>query len=235
MTIRNTRYYSKKSQSGVFFSKLPKDQQGPSETKDGRIEYRWTFGDKSGSSWGYESTELQGSVVSAYIDESDYGTNFCMGLAHELGQDVLQVPMFKEGKLTSDIVGMAKKLRGIKLDEDLLIGLWMDTKSAWSAPNGTTFTPCRTTLKQPGVPYPAPVPGTWEYKDGAYEGLPGPVITTRMGKEVLDFSGRDEVLYGEIVDFCARVVASGNRDKVPATPAEVAAGNADDDEDDFPF
>ncbi len=233
MTTRNTRYYSKKSQSGVFFSKLPKDKQEAGD--DGRIERKWTFGDKSGSSWGYENTDLQGSVVSAYIDESEYGTQFCLGVAHEQGQDVLQVPMFKEGKLTQDIVGMAKKLRGIKLDEELLIGLWMDTKSAWPAPNGTMVTPCRTTLKQPSVPHPEAVPGTWEYKDGAYEGLPGPVITTKMGKEVKDFSARDEVLYQEIVDFCARVDASGNKDKVPSTPAEVAAGNNTDDADDFDF
>ena len=233
MSTRNTRYYSKKSQSGVFFSKLPKDQQVPSD--DGRIERKWTFGDKSGSSWGYETTELQGMVVSAYIDESEYGINFCIGLAHEQGQDVLQVPMFKEGSLTSDIVGLARKVRGIDLSQDLLIGLWMNTKGSWTTPNGTTITPCYTTLKQPGVPHPVPVPGTWEYKDGAYEGLPGPVITTKMGKEVKDFSERDEVLYKEITDFCARVDASGNKDKVPATPAEVAAGKTEDDTDDFDF
>ena len=235
-TTRNTRYYSKKSESGIFFSRLPNDQQEPGD--DGRIERHWTFGSDKGSTWGYEALNLQGSPVSAYIDENEkVGTQFCLGVAHEQGQDVLQVPMFKEGKLTKDILGLAKKLRGIDLDQELLIGLWMYTKGAWKTPQGKTITPCYTTLKQPGVPHPVSVPGTYKYNEETrqYEGLPGPVITTKMGKEVKDFSARDEVLYQEITDFCARVDASGNKDKVPSTPAEVAAGNNVDDSDDFDF
>lgn len=233
-----TRYFSKKNEDGCFFAKCGKDDQSES-IQDGRAYRHWTFGDKEGQTLGWEYKTLSGLVESSFIKEaSQYSEEqWCIGLQNTEGGfvDVLQLDMCKkDGSFSQDVLTLAKKLPNIDLDSEFTFGCWHNNEGAWKTPQGKTVIPCYLTLQQNGQN----VKSAYEFKDGAYVGLPDPEVKTVRGKEVKDFSERDNFLFEKISEFNKAVSALGRKDNRPKTEAEVAATvppSSEDDDSDVPF
>ena len=229
-----TKYYEKKS-DGCFFAKCPKDDQND-EVQDGRMWRHWTFGDKEGKTLGYEVTEIAGLIESAYIKEFPDTTFFNIGVQTNRGVEVLQVKLMEK-----DAQSIAKKLRNIDLNKDVCFGAWLNTKGAFQA-HGRTITPCYLTVQQSDGAKGKSVPSAYEYVEGeGYVGLPAGIKTQKMGKDVWDFTERDEALYKEITTFIDRVqneVGDTRKEAREPTPAEAEkalAGPADNDPDEGLF
>jgi hypothetical protein len=229
--MQNTRYYEKKN-DGVFFARCAKDDQVET-VQDGRIQRQWEYAGNKGQTLGYEVSEIHGLIESAHIKEFADKTYLNIGVQHPQGVDVLQVEIM--GK---DAQTLAKKLRNIKLDAEVCFGTWLNTKSAFQA-HGRTIVPCYLTVQQSDGLKGVAVESTFKYVEGVgYEGLPSGVKTQKMGKDIWDFSERDEVLFKEIEDFIGRVESEckGRKENRPQTPAEVGAASSNvDDADDLNF
>ena len=240
--MNKTRYFKKKN-DGVYFASCPKDDQDDT-VQDGRKWRHWTFGEKEGKTLGYEESELAGLIESAYINDFNGEESINIGMQTNEGVVVLQVQIDGKWGMTKDILSISKKLRNIDLQKDVCFGAWLNSKGAYKTQHGNTITPCYLTVQQFNGVKGVSVEGTFPYIEGeGYDGLPAPEVKSVRGKETKDFSARDEILYKELTDFCARVEkeCKGRKDARPNTPAEdlnaqipEVAGNVEESED-LPF
>lgn len=233
-----TRYFEKKSQDALFFAKCGKDDQDAS-VNDGRKYRHWKFGEKEGQTLGWECPKVGGLIESFYIQEAGpYNEErLCIGLQNpEDGfVDVLQFDLNKkDGSLSQDVLGIAKKLPNLDTGVEMTFGCWLNNEGAWKTQHGNMVIPCYVTVEQNGQN----VKSAYPYVNGAYGGLPEPEVKTVRGKETKDFTARDEFLYVELVEFGRQVDALGRKNNRPKTEAETAnpaAQPSDDIEEDVPF
>lgn len=231
-----TRYFNKKNEDGLFFAKCGKDDQDQS-IQDGRRLRHWTFGNEEGQTLGWEERQIGGLIESSYIDPvSQYnGERWCLGFQNENGTvDVLQIELCKkDGSFSQDVLTLAKKLPNIDLDSEFTFGCWHNSTGAWKTKEGKTVVPCYLTLSQNADS----VKSAYEYKDGAYEGLPAPEVKTVRGQEIKDFTARDNFLFESINAFSAKVEALGRKNNRPQTQNELATPVAagEDIEEDVNF
>lgn len=231
-----TKYWKKDGTQGGFWSKC-KDQV---EIADGRVLHKYTK-PNPGERWQYVSPALAGKPESMYVDEGKFGDALCIGLQHNAGVDVLQIPVWqKKGVLSTDFKGFAKKLPNLDVTQELVLSTWINAKGArtWKDRSGETRTviPIYITAQQGGEN----VKSGFEYKEGeGYIGIPAPEIAELSSGKVYDFTLQNDFFMDLVNKFIAdnQYILDETKASRGNTPAEVSAAvRAEVDEDDnLPF
>ena len=126
-------------------------------------------------------TGIEGKITSAYIDETDFGTNFITVLQDDEGQSFrLQIP------LDSQFFGQyAKRMPNIDKDMPLFLGLGYDRERQ----RNFLF------AKQNGEKV------SFKFTKDEPNGMPQPTTKKVQGKEVWDWTEQENFLYEVAMEF----------------------------------
>ena len=186
---------------GKFTIRLPEDSDNPSAV---------TRTLEQGVNAGKEIKELQykaleGSYVTSYIDEGEYGTNYITELRDDEG-DSFKLRINLDSQFFSQY---AKRIPNIKKDVPIFFGLGYDKEKE----KNFLF------IRQQGVNVP------FAYTRENPNGLPPPEEKEVRGKKVWNWEAQEQFLYDVAIDFS---------DNQSATEKVIEKFNAKETED-IPF
>ena len=245
--MRDTRYWKKDNTNGGYWSKCRDQNINASEANDGRVLHKYTR-PSPGQRWQYTTDNLFGNIESLWIDNGMYGDVLNIGLNHEQGVDVLSVPVWKkEGKLSTDFKGIAKKVPNISVHSPISISTWTNVKGAYKYkdPQGNEHTsiPIYITMQQGG----ANIASAFPWENGKYVDIPEAESAKIGDKTYYDYTKQNNFFLDTVNRFIQDNHATfeerkANRSMTPAEQEKqepknipVMAAAADDDDDDLPW
>lgn len=219
--MTETKYYEKK-QDGVLFARASKDLQDPAS--HGALERQWNFKGKSGSTWGWVQSSIEGLIESAFV--SDFGDDvyFNIGLQQPNGE----VAVFKN-RLYSDTFQLVQAFRNIDLDKPLRIEAFVNSKGAYTNKDGISVVPASIKILQDGKQVSWVFNRNKEEKrwcgpDGV-DDMPEIQRKSSMGRVKYDKSEQQDFMEKEIEVFIDRVgeIEESRKASRPKTSNEIAA------------
>jgi len=219
--MTETKYYEKK-QDGVLFARASKDLQDPAS--HGALERQWNFKGKSGSTWGWVQSSIEGLIESAFV--SDFGDDvyFNIGLQQPNGE----VAVFKN-RLYTDTFQLVQAFRNIDLDKPLRIEAFVNSKGAYTNKDGISVVPASIKILQDGKQVSWVFNRNKEEKrwcgpDGV-DDMPEIQRKSSMGRVKYDKSEQQDFMEKEIEVFIGRVgeIEESRKASRPKTSNEIAA------------
>lgn len=240
--MENTQYWSKKK---LFFASKCQDQ---TDGLDGRVlrKYIHPRNKTEESVWEYQRDSFSGLVESFWIRDGEYGKELLLGLQNETNVNVLQFKVTdQKGNLSKDFVSIAKKIKNIDFNKELIVEIWENHRASEKREDGTIFVPVYLLFKRDvGERFPKSYPSYFEYDEDlkVYKGLPAVEKTEGFdGKPRYDTSARDRFLY-ELVEEVLKAnesIFEANKNTRPLTPSEQSVqatlAGSPDIEEDVPF